>query len=188
MTGRRNPDGLGAPAGAPLHSGRTIRPARPGDDAAVRDMIARAFAPMPFADGNEANLPGLLAAAGALSLSLVADDAGRVIGHLALSPATHDSGAGVWFALGPLAVAPGSQRQRVGTALIRAANHWLDAQGAAGCIVLGDTRYYPRHGFLPAPHHAPVGLPAEHFMVRAASGAIPAGRFRFHPVFDTPIE
>ena len=75
------------------------------------------------------------------------------------------------------------QRQGIGGALIAQAKRWLSGQGARGCILTGDPNYYPRHGFLPAPGHAPEAEPAEYFMVLSLSGPIPDGRFRFHPAF-----
>ncbi|MCA6246868.1 MAG: N-acetyltransferase, partial [Phenylobacterium sp.] len=108
---------------------------------------------------------------------------GRVVGHLALSPVTHESGAEGWFGLGPISAEPALQRQGVGGALIAEARRWLSDQGARGCILTGDPGYYPRHGFLPAPEHAPEAEPAEFFMVLPLAGDIPPGRFRFHPAF-----
>jgi putative acetyltransferase len=160
-----------------------IRPEEPRDFAAISDLIQRAFAPMPFADGNEQDLPNKFRAAGVLSLSLVAEMDDKIAGHVALTPATHESGVAGWFGLGPLAVEPDLQRTGIGTALIAEAKAWLALRGAAGCIVMGDTNYYPRHGFLPAPQSAPVNEPAQYFMVLEINGAAPRGRFSFHPSF-----
>jgi putative acetyltransferase len=138
---------------------------------------------MPFAAGDEQVLIGVLRELGALSLSLVAEHQGEVVGHVALSPVTHESGEAGWFGLGPISVEPALQRQGVGGALIAEAKRWLSDQDARGCILTGDPNYYPRHGFLPAPGHAPEAEPAEYFMVLSLSGGIPDGRFRFHPAF-----
>jgi putative acetyltransferase len=160
-----------------------IRPEVEADHPVIHDLTRRAFAPMPFAAGDEQDLIDALRRLGALSLSLVAELEGRVVGHLALSPVTHESGAEGWFGLGPISAEPALQRQGVGGALIAEAKSWLAARGAAGCILTGDPGYYPRHGFLPAPEHAPEAEPAEFFMVLALAGEIPPGRFRFHPAF-----
>jgi putative acetyltransferase len=160
-----------------------IRPEEPRDIAAIFDLVRRAFAPMPFADGTEQDLPNKFRSAGLLSLSLVAETNGSIVGHAALTPVTHESGAAEWFGLGPLAVEPDLQRKGIGKALIAEAKAWLVARRAAGCIVLGDTNYYPRHGFMPAPKSAPLKEPAEHFMVLEMRSAAPRGRFGFHPLF-----
>jgi putative acetyltransferase len=160
-----------------------IRPEVEADLPAIFDLTRRAFAPMPFAAGDEQVLIGVLRDLGALSLSLVAERECEVVGHVALSPVTHESGEAGWFGLGPISVEPALQRQGVGGALIAEARRWLSDQGAQGCILTGDPGYYPRHGFLPAPGHAPEAEPAEYFMVLALSGRIPDGRFRFHPAF-----
>ena len=160
-----------------------IRPEVEQDRPAIHDLTRRAFAPMPFAAGNEQDLVDALRDLDMLSLSLVAERDGVVVGHVALSPVTHESGAAGWFGLGPISVEPGLQKSGIGGALIAEARRWLEARRAAGCILTGDTRYYTRHGFMPAPAHAPEAEPPEHFMVLPLAGGVPAGRFRFHPAF-----
>ena len=160
-----------------------IRPEVETDPPAIYDLTRRAFAPMRFAAGDEQALISILRDLGALSLSLVAEHQGEVVGHVALSPVTHESGEAGWFGLGPISVEPALQRQGVGGALIAEAGRWLSDREARGCILTGDPNYYPRHGFLPAPQHAPEAEPPEYFMVLSLAGALPAGRFCFHPAF-----
>ncbi len=160
-----------------------IRVEEPKDHGAIYALTKRAFAPMPFAAGDEQDLIDALRDGDALSLSLVAEQRGTVIGHVALSPASHESGQDGWFGLGPISVEPGLQKTGVGGALIADATAWMKARHARGCILVGDINYYARHGFQPAPAHAPENEPAEHFMVLPLGGGIPAGRFRFHPAF-----
>ena len=95
-----------------------IRPEEERDHPAIHDLTRRAFAPMAFAAGDEQELIEALRRLGALSLSLVAEQDGRVVGHVAISPVTHESGAEGWFGLGPISVEPALQRQGVGGALI----------------------------------------------------------------------
>ena len=160
-----------------------IRPEETSDQATIYDITKRAFLPMPFAAGDEQDLINTLREAGALSLSIVAEIHGKVVGHMALSPATHESGEDHWFGLGPISVEPALQRTGVGRALIAEATAWMKGRHARGCILVGDVNYYTRHGFLPAPAHAPEGEPPEYFMVRPLSGNPPDGRFKFHPAF-----
>ena len=160
-----------------------IRPEVETDPPAIYDLTRRAFAPMRFAAGDEQALIRILRDLGALSLSLVAEHQGEVVGHVALSPVTHESGEAGWFGLGPISVEPALQRQGVGGALIAEARRWLSDQAARGCILTGDPNYYPRHGFLPAPQHAPEAEPPEYLMVLSLAGTLPAGRLCFHPAF-----
>lgn len=156
-----------------------LRPETPADADAIRALTQRAFAGRPYASGTEAALVDALRAAGALTLSLVAEDGVQILGHIAFSPAVGEPG---WFALGPISEEPAHQRQGIGTALIQAGLTDLAAQGARGCILVGDTTYYSRHGFQPRPDLAPPDQPAEYFMIQAFA-ADPATRLDFHPIF-----
>ncbi len=160
-----------------------IRVEEPRDIDQIYDVIKRAFAPMPFSDGNDQELPNRFRNAGELRLSLVAVQDDAVVGHVAMTEAQHESGEVGWFALGPIAVEPALQRRGIGSALIAEAKRWMNEINARGCILIGDTNYYPRHGFLPSPDHAPLNEPTEYFMVLAMTGDVPSGRFRFHPLF-----
>ena len=77
-------------------------------------------------------------------LCLIAAEAGRVIGYLALTRAAIGGEAGL--ALGPLGVMQKEQGQGVGTALVR---EGIRRAGAAGCpwIALLGGGYYARFGF-----------------------------------------
>jgi putative acetyltransferase len=59
----------------------------------------------------------------------------------------------------------------------------MNARKARGCILVGDTKYYSRHGFIRSAANAPEKEPAEYFMVLPLDNTIPAGRFSFHPAF-----
>jgi len=108
----------------------SIRPEEPRDYASIYDLTKRAFAPMPFAGGDEQDLIDALRRAGALALSLVAEQQSAIVGHVALSPVTHESGEDGWFGLGPISVEPALQRQGLGGALIAEAKTRLKARGA----------------------------------------------------------
>jgi putative acetyltransferase len=56
-------------------------------------------------------------------------------------------------ALGPMAVLPERQRQRIGSKLIEAGNQKLKNAGCPFIIVVGHAGYYPRFGFRPASEH-----------------------------------
>jgi putative acetyltransferase len=159
-----------------------IRPERSGDIATIHDLTKRAFAPMPFADGNEQDIIDRLRSMGDLTLSLVAEQNGAVAGHAAFSQAACADSVG-WYGLGPLSVEPALQRKGIGKALIAEGLRQLQEMNARGCIVMGDTNYYPRSGFKPCPELAPANEPAQYFMVLPFTTAMPAARFSFHPAF-----
>ncbi|NLH48983.1 MAG: N-acetyltransferase [Myxococcales bacterium] len=56
---------------------------------------------------------------GALTISLVAEEEGKVVGHVAFSPVTIADGSESWYALGPVSVLPELQNRGIGSALIR---------------------------------------------------------------------
>lgn len=165
----------------------SLRPERPADERSIRGLTFAAFQGMPYAEGDEHELVDQLRAVGALTISLVAEIEGRVVGHVAFSPAAASDGAEGWFALGPVSVAPGHQRSGIGSALIRRGLDELARSGAAGCILVGDPAYYGRFGFEPAPAIAPPGQPAEYFQVKVLNGPAPAGVVRFHAAFGGAV-
>lgn len=71
-----------------------IRAEQPGDEAAIGAVTAAAFAPMPYSDQTEPQIIERLRAAGVLALSLVAEDDGVIIGHIAFSPVALEGGEG----------------------------------------------------------------------------------------------
>ena len=159
------------------------RPELPDDAIAITDLIATAFG-----RPAEAQLVSRLRAAQALTVSVVAEAAGQLVAHAALSPVEIDgqAGAGRWLGLAPVAVLPGWQRRGIGTALVQAAC----ACAAPAIFVLGDPRWYGRLGFEEA---APLGwacvydVPAAAFRVRrpgAGAELPPPGTVRYHPEFD----
>ena len=160
----------------------TLRPETPADRDAIRALTARAFAPMPFADGNDQHIPGRLRDVGALTLSTVAEVEGTLVGHIALSPATVGGAAG-WLALGPISVAPERQRQGIGAALMRHAIDHARAQGAPGLVLVGDPAYYGRFGFASHPGVTWRDLPPHLVMALPLGGTPARGEVAFHPAF-----
>jgi putative acetyltransferase len=164
-------------------TGTIIRPEESSDFAAIHDLTRRAFEPMSFAAGDEQDVIDRLRRIGALTRSIVAEKDGRLVGHVAFSPAFADDGSEGWFALGPISVEPSLQRQGIGTKMIRHGISELRAIRSAGCALVGDPAYYPRHGFRPFPELAPENEPAEYFMILPLRVSAPNARLRFHPAF-----
>ena len=164
--------------------GPIIRPETADDHAAIGHVTEAAFLGRPYADGDEAEIVEVLRRDGALSVSLVAELSGVVVGHIALSPATPSDASTGWYALGPVSVLPEHQRRGIGVALVNAALHMIVARGAEGCILTGDPGYYARFGFTLSPSNAPPGEPPEYFMVKLLSqGRLPSGPIAFHRAF-----
>jgi putative acetyltransferase len=161
----------------------TIRAERPHDHALIGEVITAAFRDMPFAAGDEAELVEALRAAGGLSVSLVAELDGSLVGQIAFSPARPADGSPGWYALGPVAVLPDHQGLGIGSKLVRAGLEKIEQQGAHGCILTGNPAYYTRFGFRVSPENAPPGEPAEYFMVKALGRSVPRGPIGFHEAF-----
>jgi putative acetyltransferase len=154
-----------------------IRPEQPPDLPAIRRVNEAAFD-----RPDEADIVDRLRARGAITLSLVAEIEGGVVGHVLFSPVRLQDPAGPDYTgvgLGPVAVLPAHQRQGIGSALIRAGLEQVQAAGHPYCVVLGHPAYYPRFGFAPAGEwgiELALPVPPEVFMVRELQPGALAGR------------
>jgi putative acetyltransferase len=115
-----------------------IRPETPADVHSIEAVTAAAFLNAPHTSHTEQHIVNALRNAGKLSVSLVAEADGTLIGHIATSPVSIADGASEWFGLAPIAVAPQRQRQGIGSALVLEALRILRERGASGCVVLGE--------------------------------------------------
>lgn len=151
------------------HPQITIRPETPADFEPIARLLDAAFGGQA-----ESRLVDALRADGDLALSLVAENAGAIVGHLALSPVTAPFPA---LALAPLAVAPAQQRRGIGAALIAAAQA---LRPDATIIVLGDPAYYGRFGFRPVAWDCAFSGP----YLQATGPHLPAqARLEYAPAF-----
>src|SRR2546421_11594140 len=98
-----------------------------------------------FGEPTEANLVRELAAAGASTLSLVAEKDGYVVGHILFSPVTIETQAGQMIAIGlaPMAVLPDQQRKGVGTRLVQEGLAELRRLGHGVVGAVGPANYDP---------------------------------------------
>jgi len=161
-----------------------IRNEHPTDAAAVRALVTTAFAGAPHSSGTEAAIVDALRLAGALTLSLVAEERNGIVGHVAFSPVTIDGGAGAWFGLGPVAVMPEAQGRGIGCRLISDGLDRLRCLGAMGCVVLGEPDYYGRFGFESDPALFYPGVPARYFQRLIFAGPAPRGEVAYHDGFS----
>ena len=163
-----------------------IRPERPGDADAIRHVNEVAFG-----RPAEALLVQALRAAGALTLSLVAEVEGVIVGHLAFSPVQIVGAGGVRSAegLAPLSVHPEHQQRRIGARLVVAGLELLREAGHGAVVVLGEPSYYSRFGFQPARRWGlrwELDAPEEAFMaleLRTGALAGTGGVVRYRPEF-----
>lgn len=160
-----------------------IRPETSTDHDAIEQLTIAAFLTAPHTDHNEQLIVCELRKAGALSLSLVAELEGNVVGHLCFSPVSITDGSEKWFGLGPISVSPEMQGKGVGSRLMKAGLAALEANGAAGCVVLGDPGFYSRFGFVADSHLVLPGVPAEYFMVRRFDDERARGEVSYHAAF-----
>lgn len=162
----------------------SIRTEQPQDIDGIEDVTMRAFKSAVYSDHHEQFIVHALRQSGQLSISLVAELDGKLIGHVAISPVQISSGTEGWYGLGPVSVLPAFQRQGVGTDLIETALTQLKAQHAQGCVVLGEPDYYARFGFRALSQLVLEGVPAEYFQVLAFENEIPQGKVQYHAGFN----
>lgn len=144
-----------------------IRNESPTDVGAIDSVTREAFASAEHSDGTEQDIVAALRDAGTLSVSLVAESGGEVVGHVAASPVRLAPVAeGKWFGIGPLSVRPDKQKRGIGAALMEAALEQLGERGAAGVVLLGDPEYYRRFGFVQAAPLRFPDAPAEYFQAK----------------------
>ncbi len=160
-----------------------IRPENQRDIEEIRGLVTAAFEGAPHSDGTEGAIVDALRQAGALTLSLVAEREGEILGHVAFSPVRIGEQDIEWFGLGPVAVRPDRQRQGVGIRLIEAGLERIRALGGKGCVVLGDPDYYARFGFKANPGLSFPDVPAEYFQCLTFGPDIPRGVVAYHPAF-----
>ena len=162
----------------------TIRPETPSDEDAIEQVTRRAFLSHPYSHQTEQFIIRALRTDHALSVSLVAEDAGRVVGHIALSPVTIGDGVAGWYGLGPISVEPDLQRRGIGRALMERGLAELRKIGANGCVLVGDPAFYIRFGFANDPSLVLEGVPQEFFLSLSLGNSSAHGNVQFHPAFQ----
>jgi putative acetyltransferase len=185
-----------------------IRRETPADIGAIAAVTRAAFQSAAHSSQTEHLIVDALRSSGVLTVSLVAQSlaapseplpsAGEIVGHIAFSPVTMGGQATRWFGLGPLSVLPARQRQGIGTRLVEAGLDELRCGAAAGCVVLGDPRYYERFGFRQFAGLTLPGVPAEYFLAlvlaeeadgksKALAEGSSALEVAYHAAFNVPL-
>jgi putative acetyltransferase len=147
-----------------------------------------------FGQDEEARLVDALRVGGYIRVSLVAEQAGRVVGHILFSdlPIITEAGTVPALALAPMAVLPELQRQGIGSALVQMGLEACRQQGRRIVVVLGHQQFYPRFGFSPklAAHLESPFSGKELFMaLELVPGALDgvAGRVQYPPPFGARV-
>ncbi len=160
-----------------------VRNEKPSDIDAITQVIKTAFQSHSFNHQTEHYIIRDLRAANALTLSLVTEIDGRIVGHIAFSPVTISDGTPNWFGLGPVSVLPDYQGCRIGMALVNRGLALMEDMGCKGCALVGLPTYYRRFGFRNHPELIHRGVPQEVFVAKPLAGQVPGGILEFHPAF-----
>ena len=162
-----------------------IRKTTPKDEPSITRVCRQAFG-----GDDEGRLVDALRAGGYERLSLVAENAGEVVGVLVFSELAilTESASIAGLALAPLAVLPSHQRRGIGSMLVTEGLRICRELGHAIVIVLGHPEYYPRFGFT-----AELALPLQScyagpsFMALALQDGVfdgLCGEVKYPPPFD----
>lgn len=160
-----------------------IRNESEADIGAITDVTVAAFNTLEISNHTEQFVIEALRAANVLTLSLVAEVDGQVVGHIAFSPVAISDGTRDWYGLGPVSVLPQYQREGIGKALIREGLSRLKALNARGCCLVGHPQYYRQFGFETIPGLVLEGVPQEVFFALSFDGRFPQGTVTFHEGF-----
>jgi putative acetyltransferase len=160
-----------------------LRKETAADIAAITEVTIAAFKNHPIGNPTEQFIINALREAEALTISLVAEMEGRVVGHIAFSPVTISDGTLDWYGLGPVSVLPEYQKQGIGKSLVNEGLALLKALGGQGCTLVGDPNYYQRFGFRNFPELVHEGVPPEAFLVLPFTETMPQGIVVFHEAF-----
>jgi len=161
-----------------------IRSEAASDIKAITDVTIAAFTTLPVSNHTEQFIINALRAADALTISLVAEIDGEVVGHIAFSPVTVSDGSTGWYGLGPVSVLPEYNKQGIGKSLINKGLAMLKESDGQGCTLVGDPNYYQRFGFINIPSLVYKDVPPEFFLALPFTAKVPEGNVEFHEGFQ----
>ncbi|KHF76105.1 Acetyltransferase [Acinetobacter sp. neg1] len=162
----------------------SIRNEQPSDIPNIFKLTQAAFKDIEYSSHTEQFIVNALRDSQQLTVSLVAEYEGQIIGHIAFSPVSISDGTTDWYGLGPVSVQPEFQNQRVGSQLIHTGLEKLKTLKAAGCVLLGDPEYYARFGFKAKPELVLQGVPAEYFQTLSFTEKMPHGDVVYAEAFN----
>ena len=160
-----------------------IRDEKSTDYKTISEVTIAAFENMEISNHTEQFIIEALRSAKALSVSLVAEEGGFVVGHVAISPVTMSDGTKDWYGLGPVSVHPDYQRKGIGKALIQEGLSCLKELKPKGCCLVGHPQYYRQFGFENVEGLIHEGVPPEVFFILSFDGNIQKGHVVFHEGF-----
>ena len=160
-----------------------VRKEMVADIEAITEVTIAAFKNHPISKHTEQFIINALRDADALTISLVAEIDGRVVGHIAFSPVIISDGTKDWYGLGPISVLLDYQKQGIGKSLINEGLSLLKDMGGKGCALVGDPKYYIRFGFKNYPELIHDGVPQEVFLSLPFNEKVPQGTIIFHEGF-----
>jgi putative acetyltransferase len=149
----------------------------------ITEVTIAAFKTLEISNHTEQFIVEALRANNALTVSLIAEVDGHVVGHVAFSPVTISNGTQNWYGLGPVSVLPEHQRKGIGKSLILEGISRLKGLNAKGCCLVGHPDYYRRLGFKNVSGLVHEGVPQEVFLAMSFDGQIPQGTVNFHDGF-----
>lgn len=161
-----------------------IRKETQTDIEVITEITKLAFENHPYSRNTEQFIINALRATNALTISLVAEIDGKLVGHIAFSPVTFSDGSKNWYGLGPISIRPACQKQGIGTKLVNEGLNLLKDLGAEGCVLVGDPKYYIRFGFKSPNELKHEGVPQENFLALPFCNRIPKGTVQFHRAFS----
>ena len=161
-----------------------IRKETQADIEVITEITKLAFENHPYSRNTEQFIINALRAANALTISLVGEIDGKLVGHIAFSPVTFSDGSKNWYGVGPISIRPACQKQGIGTKLVNEGLNLLKDLGAEGCVLVGDPKYYIRFGFKSPNELKYEGVPQENFLALPFCNRIPKGTVQFHRAFS----
>jgi putative acetyltransferase len=166
-----------------MNTKSVIRNETNADFDTITEVTIAAFKTLEISNHTEQFIIEALRAAKALTVSLVAEVDGRVIGHIAFSPVNISDGTRNWYGLGPISVLPEYQRKGIGKALVQEGLARLRGLKAQGCCLVGHPDYYRKFGFRNMSDLVYEGVPKEVFFALTFDGHTPKGTVTFHQGF-----
>ena len=154
------------------------------DSKAISEVTRAAFRTLPISNHTEQFIIHALRKANALTISLIAEIEGHVVGHIAFSPVSISDGNLNWHGLGPVSVLPEYQKQGIGKSLVNKGLSLLKNSGSEGCALVGDPAFYQRFGFRNEPTLLYENIPQEYFLVLPFTDKTPHGTVVFHDAFS----